>query len=69
MCEADLKHYETIRQGLADEAAIDEQTYASIAILQERLERLRATDEIFSDVSFSPALQQLAVRRSEAAVS
>ena len=69
MFETDLNHYETIRDSLADENAIDERTYASIAILQERLERLRAIDGIFSDVSFSPAVQRLAVRQSEAAVS
>jgi hypothetical protein len=38
---------------------VDEQTFASLATLDERLERLKKLDEAFSGVAFSRAVEQL----------
>ncbi|MHC4430633.1 MAG: hypothetical protein ACYS14_10850 [Planctomycetota bacterium] len=43
---------------------MDEQTLASLAILDERLERLKNLDEAFSGVAFSPEVEQLRDRSS-----
>ena len=68
MFQRDSKHYEVVRSSLAGQRGIDEQTYASIAILRERIIWLRKRNKVFADVAFSPALQQLAVRENKIAV-
>jgi len=68
MFQTDLSHYEIVRHSLAGERAIDEQTYASIAILQEKTERLRKSSKVFAGIAFSTAVQRLATQKSKAAV-
>ena len=41
MIEVDSNYCQIVRDSLAGERAIDEQTFASLAILNERLERLK----------------------------
>ena len=68
MSQTDLNHHETARSSLAGERAIDEATFASIAILESRLKRLRERNEVFADVTFSPAVQKLAAQEAKVAV-
>ncbi len=52
-------HCEIVSQSLMGERPVDEQTGASLAILAERLERLRHSSNLFAGVTFSPYVQKM----------
>jgi hypothetical protein len=56
-----------INEALAGERPMDEQTQAALAILAERLERLKQSGSLFADVMFSPHVKKLK-RQAEALV-
>ena len=58
----DGSYCQVLARTLAGERPVDEQTYASAAILGERLERLRAHGGLFAGVEFSPHVQRLRQR-------
>jgi hypothetical protein len=62
-------HCQIVEQSLTGERAVDEQTFASLAILNERLEHLKNLDGIFGHVMFSPDVKKLSRRRGTVAVS
>jgi len=59
MIEADSNHCQIVRESIAGERAVDEQTFASLTILAERLERLKKLDKIFDNITFSPDVKKL----------
>ena len=59
MIEMDSNHCRIVAKSLAGEKEVDEQTFASLAILGEKLERLKKIDEAFSDIVFSSAVKKL----------
>ena len=69
MIGTDSNHWQIVRNSLSGERAVDEQTYASLAILAERLERLKDLDSIFSKVTLSSAVKKLLRQKSAIAVS
>ncbi|MHC4575547.1 MAG: hypothetical protein ACYS76_15730 [Planctomycetota bacterium] len=62
MIDMDANHCRIVGESLKGERAVDEQTFASVAILSERLERLRKMDQVFEEVRFSPAVKKLLSR-------
>ena len=68
MIGMDSNHCRIVAESLAGERGLDEQTLASLAILDDRLERLKKLDEAFSGVAFSRAVEQLRSRSSTIAV-
>jgi hypothetical protein len=56
-------HCRIVGRSLSGERAVDEQTFASLTILTERLERLRKCGDIFSDVDFSSHVKKLKARK------
>jgi hypothetical protein len=64
MIEADSNHCGIVAESLAGKRQVDEQTFASLAVLGERLERLKERNEIFCGVAFSSAVERLQARRS-----
>ena len=68
MIEGDSNHCQIVRDSLAGNREVDEQTYASLTILTERLERLKNLDETFGDVEFSAAVKKLKGQKSAVAV-
>ena len=68
MIGTDSNHCRIVTESLAGERPVDEQTLASLAILDDRLERLKKLDEAFSGVAFSRAVEQLRSRSSTIAV-
>ena len=62
-------HYQIIESSLSEEREVDEQTFVSLAILNERLERLKKLGGCFTNISFSPAVEELATFESLAAIS
>ena len=69
MSRMDSSHYRTVEKTLSGERAVDEQTFASLAILSEKLERLKELDEAFSGVEFSPDVKKLRSQKNTVAVS
>jgi len=55
----ELDHYQIVRESIGGDRTIDEQTFASLAILSERLENVKRLDHAFYDVSFSPVVKKL----------
>ena len=68
MIETDSKHCQIVGRSLADEKAVDEQTFASLAILSERLQHLKDVDKIFSSVTLSPEVRELKAQQRAVAV-
>ena len=66
MIEANSNHYQIVADSLAGKREADEQTFASLAVLRERLKRLKDIDEAFSGVKFSKAVRKM--QRNDAAV-
>ncbi len=59
MIGRDVNHHKIVKESLAGKRPVDEQTFASLAILNERLGRLKKVDIAFSDVGFSPSVKKL----------
>ena len=56
----DSNHCQIVKNSINGERAVDEQTFASLAVLSERLERLKKADQSFSAVKFSSTVKKLA---------
>jgi len=67
MIEIDSNHCRIVARSLAGEREVDEQTFASLAVLGERLKSLKGRNKVFSGVKFSAAVEKL--RRGETAVA
>jgi hypothetical protein len=61
-------HCRIVAESLAGNRKVDETTYASLAVLDERLERLRNISETFAGVEFSPDAARLLSRKKTIAV-
>jgi hypothetical protein len=59
MLETASNHWQVVARSLNGEREVDEQTFASVAVLAERLEQLKRSDIAFSEVEFSPAVKRL----------
>jgi len=60
-------HCQIVGQSLIGERPVDEQTGLSMAILSDRLERLKQSSNLFAGVMFSPYVQKMQ-RHAEAVV-
>ena len=69
MLETASNHWQTVARSVSGERDVDEQTFTSLAILAERLERLKKMDIAFSDVAFSPAVKKLQSQKDPIPVS
>jgi hypothetical protein len=63
------EHSQTVLDSLTGERATNDQTFASIGILAERLENLRKLHRCFLNVEFSPMVNALVEQESELAIS
>ncbi len=68
MIGTDSNHCRIVAESLAGQRPADEQTLASLAILEDRLERLKKLDEAFSGVVFSRTVGRLRSQSSTIAV-
>ena len=68
MIESDSNHCQIVEKSLTGDRAVDEQTFASLEILSERLEHLKNVDKIFDGVTFSPEAMELKARNTAVAV-
>jgi len=69
MIGTDSNHFRIVTESLAGERGVDEQTFASLAILDERLERLKRLGGAFSGIGFSEDAMKLLRRKNTVAVS
>jgi hypothetical protein len=69
MIEMDSNHCKIVGKSMSGEREIDEQTFASLEILGERLERLKDLDPVFDVVTFSPNICELKASKKAVTVS
>jgi len=69
MIGTDSNHCRIVAESLAGKRDVNEQTFASLTILDERLERLKKLNGAFSGVAFSPDAQKLLNQKNAVAVS
>ncbi len=69
MIEVDMSHSQIVERSLTGERAVDEQTFASLTILSERLEHLKNNDKIYDSVTFSPDVKGLKARNRAVVLS
>lgn len=68
MTGMDSKHCEIVQKSLSGQRAVDEKTFESLTVLEERLGRLKELGGGFADVEFSSAARKLARQRSRVVV-
>ena len=68
MIEVDSNYCQIVRESITGERAVDEQTFASLAILAERLERLKKLNKVFSNITFSSAVKRFKCQKNAVAV-
>ncbi len=66
--EVDSNHCRIVRNSIVGKRVVDEQTFASLTILTERLERLKKVDGIFGNVVFSLAVKKLKGQKNAVAI-
>ena len=64
----DSDHCQIVTNGLNGQKAVDQQTCASLAILSERLDRIKALGGAFADIEFSPDAKKMAQQKCRVAV-
>ena len=64
MIDSGSNHCQIVRDSIVGKRAVDEQSFASLTILTERLERLKNLDKTFGDVEFSAAVKRLARQKN-----
>jgi hypothetical protein len=62
------RHCQIVGESLAGARPVDEQTGASIAVLGERLERLKQSSRLFAGIKFSPYAERLRQRAEPMAI-
>ena len=60
MFEKQSDHFKIINDSLTGGKSVDEETFSSVAVLAERLEKLKRSSDLFVDIEFSPQLEELA---------
>lgn len=68
MIQVESNHCHIVAESISGRREADEQTFASLEILSERLEGLKKRDKIFSQVGFSPAVEELTSHKDVAAL-
>ena len=68
MIGTDSNHCRIVAGSLVGEREVDERTFASLAIIEERLERLKEIDGTFSGIEFSPAVEKLKSQKNAVAI-
>ncbi|MHC4324162.1 MAG: hypothetical protein ACYSUX_07805 [Planctomycetota bacterium] len=68
MIGTDSNHCRIVAESLAGKREVNEQTFASLTILDERLERLKKLNVAFSGVAFSPDAEKLLSHKNSVAV-
>ena len=68
MIGTESNHYRIVADSIVGERQADEQTFASLAVLSERLERLKEQYDVFSGIEFSSAVKNLQSQKDKITV-
>ena len=68
MIETELNHCQIVSESLAGRRAMDEQALAALAVLTDRLARLKKANPSFAGVTLSPHAEAMADRAGALAV-
>ena len=68
MIGTESNHYRIVADSIVGERQADEQTFASLAVLSERLERLKEQYDVFSGIKFSSAVKNLQSQKDKITV-
>jgi len=60
MFATETDNFQILSQNLNGSREIDEQTFSSVAVLAERMDRLKRSNPLFEQISFSPEIDELA---------
>ena len=63
------EHFKVVQQSVSGERIIDEQTFFSVGVLAERLERLKRASAAFAGIELSPHADELACYETISALS
>lgn len=59
MMRTDSNHYRVVAESISGNREVDDQTLTSLTVLEEKLERLKKFDEMFSGIEFSSAVRKI----------
>ena len=65
----EFDHFNIVLESMTGSRATDEKTFSSIAVLAERLEKVKKLGGGFEGIEFSPELGELASREMISAIS
>ena len=68
MIGTDSNHCRIVAESMAGDRQVDEQTFASLAVLAEKLEQLKQLDAAFAGVEFSSDVKKLESQKNTVAV-
>jgi len=68
MTELFYDEVDRVREHLDGQCPADDQTLSAVAVLADRLERLKSQSSLFAKIRFSPNLQRLAGQTAFSAV-
>jgi hypothetical protein len=66
MMQTDVDHCQIVADSISGRRTTDEQTFASLTILTERLERLKQMGGPLADIDLSPDVRKLARKNRHA---
>jgi hypothetical protein len=69
MMRKDSSHYRIVAESIGGAREVDDKTLASLSILEERMEKLRKFDEMFSGIEFSSAVKKILEQNKSVPVS
>ena len=69
MLATEQNEFGIITESLSGCRPTDEETYSSVAVLAERLERLKRSSKLFANITFSPHVEELASLEMISAIS
>jgi len=69
MIGTESNYFEVLKGSLTGEREVDQHTHVSMAVLSDRLERVKKLGKAFSGVCFSEEVEQLSRKSSLLAVS
>ena len=64
MFNSETDHHQVVKDALFGRRPVNEQALCSVAILEDKLDRLKRLGSQFAAVSFSPAVKHLATQHS-----
>ncbi|MHC5060079.1 MAG: hypothetical protein ACYTFK_03220 [Planctomycetota bacterium] len=69
MFNTECNHFDVINQAISGRKDVDEETFSSVAVLAERLDRLKKANHLFDEVDFSEQVEELATCEMISAIS